>query len=399
MLRSAFSNWNIEKALVVESRHSAVDSRTAGSPAENVIQVMVADDSAVVRGLISRMINAESDMTVAASVGNGQLAVTQLARTEIDVIVLDIEMPVMDGLTALPKLKEIDPNVQVIMASTLTLRNAEISMRALEAGAADYVPKPTSSREISGGQDFRRDLIEKVRNLARVAKASRSTGATPRLATARRAHIMVPRPAPAPVVLRDAPIQKPNALVIGSSTGGPQALLNVLKGLGPPPTIPVFVTQHMPATFTAVLADHITRSSSLTCAEAQDGEVVVPGRVYLAPGGFHMLVERKGVQNILRLDDGAPENFCRPAVDPMLRSIAKVYGSRVLVVVLTGMGTDGLKGGRIVTAAGGALIAQDESTSVVWGMPGAVATDGLCSAVLPVSHIAPYVKKIIGKVA
>ncbi|MBL6928604.1 MAG: chemotaxis response regulator protein-glutamate methylesterase [Rhodospirillales bacterium] len=361
---------------------------------------MVADDSAVVRGLISRMLNAEADMTVAASVGNGQLAVTQLARTEIDVIVLDIEMPVMDGLTALPKLKEIDPNVQVIMASTLTLRNAEISMRALEAGAADYVPKPTSSRELSGGEDFRRDLIEKVRSLARVGRSGRATERTPRRAISHRP-MAAPRPAPeaAPIVLRDTPINRPDALVIGSSTGGPQALLNVLKGLGPPPRVPVFVTQHMPATFTAVLAEHITRSTSLTCAEAIDGERVVPGRVYLAPGGFHMVVERKGVSTVVRLDSGPQENFCRPAVDPMLRSIARVYGGRTLVVILTGMGADGLKGGREITAAGGTVIAQDESTSVVWGMPGSVASAGLCSAVLPVSHIAPYVNKIIGKVA
>ena len=400
MLRLASSSLNVEMALVVEIKNTAVSARPVGSSSDDVIQVMVVDDSAVVRGLISRMLNEESDITVAASVGNGKLAVSQLARVDVDVIVLDIEMPVMDGLTALPRLKEIDPHVQIIMASTLTLRNAEISMRALEAGAADYIPKPTTSREISGGADFRRDLIEKVRSLARVRRTSRGSSAIPSsLSSRRRAEAAPPRPAPAPIVLSDAPVQKPDALVIGSSTGGPQALLNVLKGLGQPPNIPVFVTQHMPATFTAVLADHITRSTDLTCAEAQEGEVVVPGRVYLAPGGFHMLVERKGARVVLHLNSGPPESFCRPAVDPMLRSISKVYGARVLAVILTGMGSDGLKGGRIITAAGGTMIAQDESTSVVWGMPGAAATDGICSAVLPVSHIAPHVKKIMGKVA
>ena len=338
-------------------------------------------------------------MTVAASLANGQLAVNQLARTEVDVIVLDIDMPVMDGLTALPKLKEIDKNVQVIIASTLTMRNAEISVRALEAGAADYVPKPMSSRDLIGSDEFKRELIAKVRSLAEAGRASRGRRRTPRLATTRRARTVPARPAPAPIALRAAPAHKPKALVIGSSTGGPQALLKVLKGLGAPPRIPVFVTQHMPATFTSVLAEHISRSTRLTCAEAKDGEVVVPGRVYLAPGGFHMVVERKGADTVIRLDSGPPENYCRPAVDPMLRSVATAYGARVLAVILTGMGADGLKGGRTVTEAGGSMIAQNKATSVVWGMPGAVANDGLCSAVLPVSHIAPYVKKIIGKVA
>nr|MBC8157984.1 chemotaxis response regulator protein-glutamate methylesterase [Alphaproteobacteria bacterium] len=236
-----------------------------------------------------------------------------------------------------------------------------------------------------------------------VAPAGRTGAATARTPRPPISHapLAAPRPAPdaATIVLRATPLHRPDALVIGSSPGGPQALLNVLKGLGPPPRVPVFVTQHMPATFTAVLAEHITRSTSLTCAEAIDGERVVPGRVYLAPGGFHMVVERKGVSTVVRLDSGPQENFCRPAVDPMLRSIARVYGGRTLVVILTGMGADGLKGGREITAAGGTVIAQDESTSVVWGMPGSVASAGLCSAVLPVSHIAPYVNKIIGKVA
>lgn len=384
--------------MVGETQKNALRAPPVGSPAVDPIQVMVVDDSAVVRGLISRMLEAEQDITVAASVGNGQLAVNQLARVDVDVVILDIEMPVMDGLTALPKLIEVDPGVQVIMASTLTLRNAEISMRALQAGAADYVPKPTSSRELSGGADFRRDLIEKVRNLAQVRRAARGAGPS-RRPLAQAARPVSQRPAPAPIVLRDAPVHRPDVLAIGSSTGGPQALLNVLKGLGPPPRVPVLVTQHMPATFTAVLADHITRSTSLTCTEAEDREVVLPGRVYLAPGNFHMLVERIGAQKILRLNSGPQESYCRPAVDPMLRSIAKVYGGRVLVAILTGMGSDGLKAGRIITEAGGTLVAQDESTSVVWGMPGAVATGGLCSAVLPVSHIAPYLKKIIGMVA
>ena len=361
------------------------------------IRVMVVDDSAVVRGLISRMIEAERDMTVSASVGNGQIAVSTFARTEIDIIVLDIEMPVMDGLTALPKLLEVDREVKVIMASTLTMRNAEISIRALDRGAADYVPKPSSSRDLSGGMDFRHELIEKVRNLGNIRREVRRAKGPSKPGATKVAAAPVLKKAPVEIKLRPMPDFRPDVLAIGSSTGGPQALLSVLKGIGPNPRVPIFITQHMPATFTAVLADHIARSTGLACAEAKDGEAVVAGRVFLAPGNFHMVVERKGVQVVVRLSDAPPENYCRPAVDPMLRSIAKVYGARTLVTILTGMGADGLKGGREITAAGGAVIAQDEATSVVWGMPGAVATEGLCSAVLPISHVAPFINKMIGK--
>ncbi|MDX9862767.1 MAG: chemotaxis response regulator protein-glutamate methylesterase [Rhodospirillales bacterium] len=358
---------------------------------EDPIRVMLVDDSAVVRGLITRMLEAETDIDVVASVGNGQLAVSGLARADADVVVLDIEMPVMDGLTALPKLLEIDPDVKVIMASTLTLRNAEVSIRALQAGAADYVPKPSASRDLTGSNEFRRDLIAKIRSLGGARRAARA-GRPSRRAMPR----TLPKPPAKPIVLRAASTMPVDVLAIGSSTGGPQALLSVLKAIGPKLRVPIFITQHMPATFTAVLADHIARTTGLACAEAKDGEAVAAGRAYLAPGNFHLVVERKGAQLVVRLDSGPPENYCRPSVDPMLRSLARVYGGRVLTAILTGMGSDGLVGGRAVTAAGGTVIAQDEATSVVWGMPGAVATDGICSAVLPLSQIAPFVMRMIG---
>lgn len=373
-------------------------------PAKNgdmsgIVRVMVVDDSAVVRGLISRMLEEEPDIKVVTSVGNGQLAVSSLTRNEVDAIVLDIEMPVMDGLTALPKLLEVDRDAKVIMASTLTLRNAEISIKALQAGAADYVPKPSSSRELSGGVDFRHDLIEKVRNLGNLRKELRRKKGP--VAGQRRSAVVsrfaTPKPPPAKIELRKPSNFRPDVLAIGSSTGGPQALLSVLKGIGRDPRIPILITQHMPATFTAVLADHVSRVTGHSCAEGKDGEAVVAGRIYLAPGNFHMLVERKGTQNVIRLSEDPPENYCRPSVDPMLRSLSRVFGGRLLATILTGMGSDGLKGGQMVAAAGGTIIAQDEATSVVWGMPGAVATDGLCSAVLPLPQIAPFINRMIGK--
>ena len=357
------------------------------------VRVMVVDDSAVVRGLIVRMLESEPGISVVASVGNGEMAISALERQPVDVAVLDIEMPVMDGMTALPKLLKIEPDLQVIMASTLTLRNAEISIRALEAGAADYVPKPSSAREITGTDDFKRELLEKVRGLAarRRGAAARparplppSAGAPPRAP--------VPLYPPGPLRLSSAAIEPPDVIAIGSSTGGPQALFAVMASLKAGTVRqPILITQHMPATFTTILADHVSRVSGKECAEGKDGEVVKGGRIYVAPGDFHMVVESRGTEKVIRLNKNPPENFCRPAVDPMLRSVAAAWGRRVLVVILTGMGSDGLKGGQAVVEKGGAVIAQDEASSVVWGMPGAVANAGICSAVLPLNEIGQFV--------
>lgn len=365
---------------------------------DNPIRVMVVDDSAVVRGLITRMLEAESDISVVSSVGNGKMAVDSLARNEVEVVVLDIEMPVMDGLTALPKLLETDKSVRVIMASTLTSRNADISLRALQAGAVDYIPKPSSSRELSGGQDFSKELVEKVRTHADARRktkgapttsVSRPRGIAPRPVTpslAEKAKNVTTRP----IALRE----RPDVIAIGSSTGGPQALFAVLKGMKGKVNQPILITQHMPATFTKILAEHINRMTGWTCQEATDGVVIEPGQVYLAPGDFHMVVDGSGPKKVLRLNQDPPENFCRPAVDPMLRSIVAAYGRKVLTIILTGMGADGLKGSQQVIQQGGALVAQDEATSVVWGMPGAVAQAGICNAILPLDDIAAYVVKV-----
>lgn len=371
------------------------------STAADPIRVMVVDDSAVVRGLITRMLEEDPTVTVVASVSNGQMAISALERHDIEVAILDIEMPVMDGLTALPRLLRIDPDLKIIMASTLTLKNADISLKAMEAGAADYIPKPSSSRDISGGAgDFRRDLLEKVKALGSNRRAHpRRGGARP---TAARPVPAAPRPAPVsllkptgPLQLRPPMTEVPEVLAIGSSTGGPQALFAVLGAMRQGTVRqPILITQHMPATFTTILAEHIHRISGWEAAEGKDGEVVRGGRVYIAPGDFHMVVEARGAEKVIRLNKNPPENFCRPSVDPMLRSMAAIWGKRVLVTILTGMGSDGLRGGQAVVAAGGAVIAQDEPTSVVWGMPGAVAQAGICSAVLPLPEIAPYILKL-----
>ena len=371
--------------------------------ANGPIRVMVVDDSAIVRGLITRMLQADSGIEIVASVNNGEIAVRTLSKTKVDVIILDIEMPVMDGLTALPQLLKIDPQVKVIIASTLTAHNAEISLRALRAGATDCIPKPTT-REISSGDNFRRDLLLKVRALGTGRRpgagraGSRAPAPTATPATPATPVSAVPAAAPsATIPLRKPGNQPVDVLAIGSSTGGPQALFKVLADIKPTINLPVLITQHMPATFTTILAQHITRMTGWPAREAEDGEAIEAGRIYVAPGEFHMLVEVRGAQKILRLNKGEPENFCRPAADPMLRSVAKAYGGHTLVVILTGMGYDGLKGGKVIVEAGGTIVAQDEASSVVWGMPGAVAMEGLCSAVLPLADIAPHVMSFLAR--
>ncbi|WP_044559591.1 chemotaxis response regulator protein-glutamate methylesterase [Azospirillum sp. B4] len=379
-------------------------------------RVMVVDDSAVIRGLLTRTLESDNDIRVVASVANGQMAINTLQRQTLDVIVLDIEMPVMDGLTALPQLIAADPNVKVIMASTLTAKNADISLRALRAGASDYVTKPSSTRELTGAESFKAELVAKVRAFAEAARRADPSKATPSRPVAPRpitppapgvapAPGGTPAPAapspfrsrlldPGPVTLRPAPDIRPDIIAIGSSTGGPQALFEVMANFRGGLQQPIVITQHMPATFTTILAEHISRQCGIECAEAKDGEPIVGGRAYVAPGDNHfLLVSRNGVPTV-QLTKDPPENFCRPAVDPMLRSIVKIYGRKVLAVILTGMGHDGRGGCDHVVQAGGMVVGQDEASSVVWGMPGAVATAGLCSSILPLKEIGPFIRKI-----
>lgn len=349
--------------------------------ADNAYRVMIVDDSAVIRGLVTRWLETDPGITVVATAHNGLSALRALKSAQPEVVILDIEMPEMDGMTALPKIIETMPGVKVIMASTLTRRNAEISLKALEAGAADYIPKPEASR-FGGSEDFRALLTEKVKALGAVARQERTIGPA---AVARRP---VADSTVKPYAIR--PITSklpPRILAVGSSTGGPQALLQFLEALKPAPAVPVIVTQHMPPTFTAILAEHLTRATGIPCKEAADGDKLEPGKVYIARGDYHMVVKRRGHAIYLQLTQDPPENFCRPAVDPMFRSVAKEYGPSALAVVLTGMGSDGAKGAKDIVDAGGTLLAQDEATSVVWGMPGAVAQAGLASAILPLKEL------------
>ncbi|HET7848284.1 MAG TPA: chemotaxis response regulator protein-glutamate methylesterase [Pseudolabrys sp.] len=381
----------------------------SGSPAASVtrkVRVMIVDDAVVIRGLFARWIEAEPDLEIVASLRTGREALSQIERVNPDIVLLDIEMPDLDGLTALPMLLAKKPDVTIIMASTLTRRNAEISLRSLALGATDYIPKPTTDQEVTGSPAFRRELVEKVRALGLRAIRLASMPAQPRAFKASGIARSAPttgyvRAAPAPVAgpsglsLRPFPSVPPRVLLIGSSTGGPQALNTVVPQLDRVlDRAPVLITQHMPPTFTTILAEHLARLSNRPTREGRHGEEINPGNIYIAPGGKHMKVARRDNAAVIELDDGPMVNFCKPSVDPMFSSAAAVWGNAVLGVVLTGMGSDGLRGAKEIVAAGGAVVAQDEATSVIWGMPGQVANAGVCSAVLPLAELAPRMGKV-----
>jgi two-component system chemotaxis response regulator CheB len=349
------------------------------------LRVMIVDDAAVVRGLLARWVTAEPDLDVVALLRTGRDAVDEIERADPDVVVLDVEMPELDGISALPQLLARKRDLVVIMASTVTRRNAEISLKALALGAADYIPKPSTPHDAGSSDNFRRELIEKIRTLGQRARRPRVVPAhVPRHA---RSH--------QPIALRPMPLTPPRVLLIGSSTGGPQALDTVLShASGLLSRAPVLITQHMPPTFTAILAEHLSRSVKVPVREGADGEPVVAGTIYIAPGGHHMRVVSRDGAPVIAIDDGPHINFCKPSVDPLFSSAAAMWGSKALAVVLTGMGADGLAGAKELVAAGGHVVAQDEATSVVWGMPGQVAHAGLCSAVLPLPEIGPRLTRM-----
>ncbi|MEJ8473013.1 protein-glutamate methylesterase/protein-glutamine glutaminase [Roseibium algae] len=390
---------------------------TGANPGTDPIRVMVVDDAVVIRGLLTRWLDSDPGLTVVGSHRNGKLAVDDVEKSNPDVVVLDIEMPEMDGMTALPLMLAKKRDLIVIMASTLTRRNAEISFKALSLGASDYVPKPESTSEITTSVDFRRELVDKVKALGtrarrirgpvRTMRAETNAGRTASQAPAgrldsardsfrRTAGAAAPAVAKSSFTIRPYAAVRPRILAIGSSTGGPQALQHVMKDIGTAINdVPVVITQHMPPTFTAILAEHIGKAAMRPAKEGEDGDILQPGHIYVAPGGKHMILEKDGGAVKVRLTNGEPVNFCKPAVDPLFDSVAKIYGSATLGLILTGMGHDGAQGVKTISAGGGSIITQDEATSVVWGMPGAAANTGQCSDVLPLQEIGPKVARVL----
>jgi len=376
---------------------SLAHSQPRSAAAASAIRVMVVDDSVFVRGVICRWLAEDKQFELVATHANGLAAVEDLARARPDVVILDLEMPEMDGLTALPLILKQRPNTAVIVASALTRRGAEVSMKALTLGAADYVPKPDAAQGSLAKDAFKSELTAKVRSLGRKAQTARDRNPAAGGAVLAPAAPLLSARLKMPERMRPYSLSPVTALAIGSSTGGPQALTKLFAAIGPYlGRVPVFVTQHMPATFTAILAEHLRQAAGIPAAEGVDGEVVGPGRIYVAPGGRHMVPEKSGGATIIRLSDEPPVNFCKPAVDPMFGAVSAVYRSGLLGLVLTGMGCDGAQGAGIVTNAGGSVIVQDEESSVVWGMPGATAAAGNTCEVLSLDAIGRKVIRLLG---
>lgn len=377
----------------------------APASAHGEIRVLVVDDAIVVRSLLTRWISDAPGLRLVGALRNGQEAVDQIDRLKPDVVVLDVEMPHLDGISALPLLLKKKRDLVVIMASALTRAHAETTMKALALGAADYVPKPEADGAIMTSANFQRELIEKIQALGskrgrRGVAASQPRRPMSGLATRRLAGAIqktvkwrVPDPEDAsPYNLRPFSESMPRVLLIGASTGGPQALHRLIGRLDPiADSTPILITQHMPPTFTTILAEHLARASARPVREAADGEPVLAGTIYLAPGGRHMRVERRDGTAVIALDDGPPINFCKPAVDLLFSSAAEAWGDWTLALIMTGMGNDGTQGASDIAAAGGSVIAQDEATSVIWGMPGSAVESGVCSAVLPLDRIGPRI--------
>lgn len=359
----------------------------------NVARVLIVDDSAIIRGLVTRWIESEPNLKLAGVAVNGRDGVKLAGETQPDVIILDIEMPEMNGLEALPALLKAAPKARVLMSSTLTRRGAEITMKALTLGAADYITKPETGA--AAAADFQRDLIAKAIALGRrfqpsASSASAHAGARP-AAPMPQGTPPMPRPgASAPPSHLRAPMAV-DILVIGSSTGGPQALRSLLPELTSKVRQPILIAQHMPAMFTTILAQHLSQATKKDVQEAKDGAPITPGCVYVAPGDFHMRISKRHGAPRIELDQSPPVNFCRPAVDPLFLSACDAYGPNVLALVLTGMGSDGKRGAETIVAKGGAVLAQDEATSVVWGMPGAVAQANLAYGIHALKDLAPAI--------
>lgn len=356
----------------------------------NKIRVFVVDDSSVIRRLLTSVIADDPEFEVVGTAANGRLALAKLATVQPDVVTLDVEMPELDGVATLREIRKLYPRLPVVMFSTLTARGATTTLDALAAGASDYVTKPANvGSVVAGMQAVREQLVPKLKALCGRATASGALGLAGRAAALTAAKPPLPARRPPAVPSRI------DLVAIGCSTGGPNALQDVLGLLPAQFPVPVVIVQHMPPVFTSYLAQRLTSKCRLPVHEASDGQALLPGQAFLAPGGFHLTVARREGRLVLRTNEDPPENSCRPAVDVLFRSVADLYGAHLLAVILTGMGQDGLIGCQKVVARGGRVIAQDEATSVVWGMPGAVAAAGLHEALVPLAQIGPEIVRIV----
>ncbi|MBM3785546.1 MAG: chemotaxis response regulator protein-glutamate methylesterase [Acidobacteria bacterium] len=353
-------------------------NRNPQAAATEKLRVLVVDDSVVIRRLIVDALSNQPDIEVIGTAANGVLALERVKRDKPDIVTLDIEMPEMDGLTTLRHIKAFNRRTRVIMCSTLTERGAGVTLDAMQSGADDYVTKASNQAGSTGLTALKTPLLAKIRQFKRSAAPVRAAGTPP----------VVHRPRTSGIAIAQ---KKPRAIVIGVSTGGPNALAEVIPGLSANLPVPVLIVQHMPAMFTRLLADRLQSTSKIKVVEGAEGMAVRPGVAYIAPGNYHMAIEGDLKAPVLRLNQDPMENSCRPAVDVLFRSAAKFYDGATIAVILTGMGQDGLAGIRELRSKGSTVIAQDEASSVVWGMPGFVVREGLADYVCDLRGVASQI--------
>ena len=347
------------------------------------IRVLIVDDSTVIRRLLSDALATDPAIEIAGIAANGRIALSKIPQINPDIITLDMEMPEMDGLTTLVELRKLYPKLPVIMFSTLTQRGAESTLEALAKGANDYVTKPANVGSVNAAiQSVQNELLPKIKQFCKWVTPAIANSVKPADWISGLHGI-----APSNLQAGGKP-SRVDIVVIGTSTGGPNALSTVLPRIPANFPVPILIVQHMPPIFTAHLAERLNQLSNLHVHEAADGDLLEPGGAWLAPGNFHLKIRRQGTQLKAVLSQEQPENSCRPAVDVLFRSAAELFGANVLSVVMTGMGQDGQRGSGVVRDAGGRVVVQDEATSVVWGMPGAVANAGHAHQIVPLQKIA-----------
>ncbi len=338
------------------------------------IRVLIVDDSVVARKVISDLLSSDPAIEIAGTAANGRIALSKMQSLCPDLILLDVEMPVLDGLETLHEIKRLDPDLPVIMFSSFTRAGANITVEALMLGASDCVAKPVNLSDAANQDAITKELVGKIKAIARARGNITKSDS-----------LVSPRPPSAKIIQAR---RRVDVVAIGASTGGPNAIAEVLADLPATISVPILIVVHMPPAFTPIYAKRLNRSSRLDVQEARDGDVLEPGQVWLAPGDYHMTLSRKLDRVQIVLNQDPPENFCRPAVDALLRSVDRVYRGRALAVLMTGMGEDGLRGAEIMHAQGAQIIAQDEESSVVWGMAGAVARAGIAGKIVPLPEIA-----------
>lgn len=360
--------------------------------AKRRIRVMIVDDVSIVRRLVANALGADPAIEVVGAAANGREALEKIPVVKPDLVILDYEMPEMDGMETLKEIRKMVGGPKVIFFSSYTRQGAKVSLDALWQGADDYATKVTADNLAAATQCVQNELIPKIKGLCESA-SSEAGGARPAAAL----HTAPGAPDAATAIpaasAQQTSISRADVVAIGASTGGPRALSMVIEALPADFPLPILVVQHMPPLFTRSLAERLASRSVLRCAEGADGAILEPGTVWIAPGNWHMTVVRDGNDTRIRLTGEPPENSCRPSVDPLFRSVAEVYGPSALGILLTGMGQDGLLGARRIHERQGRILVQDEATSVVWGMPGAVARAGLAQKIVPLSDMAGEILK------